>query len=250
MNVEQRQFGFTDQDLKTSLHDEIVLWLKQNSREVSNKILDWRESWDAKCIESTRSEIAAVVETRKENLRKEIAKLTDPLRNPLRLRRWDDPDKDRLQCAVASLESWTGLGDPPLAQLEVISELEVPITRERFRAMDIVGYADIVFSILVPSLSIPGQFEKPTLEMDQTSGLRWSGRAWTERKVAFDAKTTIPYLGQLIRKLNRYRAYCAWPFYVVSPEARFAQEIADEGFGFIEYPKGVFLRPRKDFGVH
>ena len=76
-----------------------------------------------------------------------------------------------------------------------------------------------------------------------TGKLSWFSYLADPRKVALDAKSTIPSLGQLIRDLNTYRTWRSWPFVVVSPEARFANAIADEGFGFIQYPDGAFLQP-------
>jgi hypothetical protein len=74
---------------------------------------------------------------------------------------------------------------------------------------------------------------------------------WNEPfKIALDAKTTIPSFGQTLRELNTYREFRDWPFIVVSPEARFADAFVDEGFGFIQYPKGKFMPPSELRKIH
>jgi len=66
---------------------------------------------------------------------------------------------------------------------------------------------------------------------------------WTDfTSFAFDAKTTIPSPGALIRQFKGYRAYSPkLPFYVVSPDSRFAKDISDEGFGSIQYPEAITI---------
>jgi hypothetical protein len=241
VSVRQQQFGFPDEDLKTSLHDEIVLWLKQNSRVISQRIFDWDVNWDPRLVEAQRKLLTAVVEKCKSDLRAEVEVLANWKRGYQRL----EATKEILR----SFESWEGLGKPPPARFSVTTKLEVPIIRQRYRTTDIIGYADIVFSIS-PSVLEAGtvpvdQFGKYRFETNTVGGLKWISFFATPAKVALDAKSTIPSLGELIRCLRTYRTYCDWPFYVVSPEARFAEVISDEGFGFIQYPDGVFLRPRK-----
>lgn len=122
--------------------------------------------------------------------------------------------------------------------------MEVPITRERYKTKDIVGYAHIVFSITTSGLhaSTPPA-DNAGRPLVGTGKLDWFTFPTDPRTIALDAKSTIPSLGQLIRDLNTYREWRNWPFVVVSPDARFADAIADEGFGFIEYPDGEFLQP-------
>lgn len=249
MNVRQQQFGFPDEDLKTSLHDEIVFWLKENASEISKKLIGWTESWDAKFIEAEQTRCAQEVEQRKKKLEIDLSR-----ENPWRHSRDCDPsyqqDKatrlNSMRDHLAILKSWTGLGEPPPRQIDVSSACEVPIKRERYKTTDIIGYADIVFSIRINHLKATSfhadQFGNPMLESNQPGWWSYSDNPF---KVALDAKTTIPSFGQIVRDLNTYRAFRDWPFIVASPEARFAEALADEGFGFIQYPDGVFLRPKE-----
>ena len=248
MSVRQQQFGFPDEDLRTSLHDQIVFWLKKSAHEISKKLIGWTDNWDEKFLEVERTRLDQDVENRKKRLQIDLSQ-ENPWgyddRNPL-----NHQDKaarlNSMRDHLALLKSWTGLGEPPPRQIEVSSKGEVPIKRERYKTFDIIGYADIVFSICISRLnatSFPtNQFGNPMLGTDT---LGWRCYLADPFIVAFDAKTTIPSFGQILRDLNTYREFRDWPFVVVSPETAFAKELADEGFGFIQYPDGVFLQPRK-----
>lgn len=260
-NVRQQQFGFPDEDLKTSLHDEIVLWLKGNSWGTAKRLLGWTEEWDAHLVEAKRDLFRKAVEQQKAELKREISELDDFVKQHRPdhafyglQHRENSTGLPAIRNYLSVVESLDGPGVLPSRELEVKSFLEVPITRERFKATDIIGYADIVFSIresilLEPSFPVSRKTATSDLERFQKERFKWGVCLSENHQVALDAKSTIPSLGQLIRDLKTYRVYCPWPFYVVSPEARFAEAIADEGFGFIQYPEGVFLQPRKSAAV-
>ena len=74
IDVRQQVFGFPDEDLKTSLHDEIVLWLKRNAEEICRQLIRWPGTWDPQLIESNRIRAAAAVPMRMDLLRESLAK--------------------------------------------------------------------------------------------------------------------------------------------------------------------------------
>lgn len=251
ISVRQQIFGFPDEDLKTSLHDEIVLWLKKNELEISKKILGWKESLDVEELNR--------IEARLKKDAKEFQKVlqTDLKSNLAELKTEPCWGKNRIETEVtkqreylASIESWNGLELPPLSKIQVESKIEVPITRERYKSTDIVGYADIVYTIVTakPKLSqFPkdqsGEFEyKNNFHLD--SRLKWNIMWDEKRTIAFDAKSAIPSFGEIIRQLNTYKTFCSWPFYIVSPDAKFASSISNEGFGFIQYPDCLITHPK------
>jgi hypothetical protein len=64
-----------------------------------------------------------------------------------------------------------------------------------------------------------------------------------EDSAYFEVKTTIPSLGELLRQLSMYRQYLRKhrdefdpQIVVVCPDARFADKIREQGFGFIQTP--------------
>jgi hypothetical protein len=146
------------------------------------------------------------------------------------------------------LSSWTGLGEPPAPKLDVRCELEHPVLRRPYEASDIAGFIDVVLCVRALRLTagiIPSDdYGRPYLGIDAKTYADWNAH-WSDfRRFAFDAKTTIPSLGQLIRQFKAYRAYSKMPLYVVSADSRFAKEISDEGFGFITYPEAVITFPK------
>ena len=153
-------FGFPDEDLKTSLHDEIVLWLKKNAREIAIRLVNWNDAWPLDFVEKERARATAVVEARKAQLEKEIAQDEDELReievkgSIFKFR--SDSLSWKLVLSKRELglaKAWPGLGNPPPPEIAVETEAEHPIRQQRYQSTNIIGYLDIVFSVEVTSLS-------------------------------------------------------------------------------------------------
>ncbi|SRR6266404_4582624 len=254
IDVRQPTFGFPDEELTTSLHDEIVLWLKRNAEAISRQLIRWTETWDPHLIESNKKRAAATVATRmdllRETLTKERSRLERMERGESRLYVAQDLEKriEAMSAELTFLSSWNGLGGPPAPRLDVRCELEHRIFRRRYEASDIAGFIDVVLSARALRLNagiVPSDdYGRPYLGIDAKTYADWNVR-WTDfRRFAFDAKTTIRSLGQLIRQFKAYRTYSKLPLYAVSPDSRFAKEISDEGFGFIRYPDAVITLPK------
>jgi hypothetical protein len=253
-DMRQQVFGFPDEELKTSLHDEIVLWLKRNREEICRQLIGWTGTWDPQLIESSRKCTAATVPTRMDLLQESLVKNKSRLDaiNSGRFR-FVDPDLETrikaMEAELSSLQSWHGLGEPPAAKLDVRCTLERPILRRRYETVDIIGYADVVLSVRAPRLSAgiapSNGYGEPYLGVDTRRYAEWTVD-WTDfRSFAFDAKNDIRSLGELIRQFRTYRTYSRLPFYAVSPDSRFAKDITDEGFGFIKYPDAIITLPRR-----
>jgi hypothetical protein len=87
-------------------------------------------------------------------------------------------------------------------------------------------------------------YGRPYLGVDPATYANWSVW-WNDfSSFAFDAKSDIRSLGELLRQFKTYRTYSKLPFFVVSPDSRFAKEISDEGFGFIKYPDAIITSPK------
>jgi len=254
LDVRQQTFGFPDEELKTSLHDQIVLWVKGNAAEICRKLIGWTETWDPQLIESSRQLTAAMVAERvnllQEALTKDKSRLEKINRGQSHFNVTEDVEKriKAMEAELAFLHSWNGLGDPPAPKLEVRCELEQPILRRRYDSTDIVGYADVVLwvraSRLTAGTAPSDDYGRPYLGVDAKGYANWTAD-WSDfRSFAFDAKTSIRSLGELIRQFKAYRAYSKLPFYAVSPDSRFANDISDEGFGFIKYPDAIITLPK------
>jgi hypothetical protein len=255
LDLRQQTFGFPDEELKTSLHDQIVLWVKGNAAEICRKLIGWKETWDPELIESDKQRAAATVATRVDLLREALAndksKLDRISRGQCRFYNAEDVEKriKAMEAELAFLDSWAGLGEPPAPKLDVRCELEHVILRSRHETnLRIHGYADVVLSVrklkLCAGNAPSNDYGRPYLGVDPRGYANWSV-TWSDfRRFAFDAKNDIRSLGVLLRQFKTYQIYSNLPFYVVSPDSRFAEEISDEGFGFIKYPEAIITSPK------
>jgi len=97
---------------------------------------------------------------------------------------------------------------------------------------------------LTAGITPSDDYGRPYLGVDARRYAEWNAYWSDYRSFAFEAKTTIRSLGELIRQLKAYRAYLKVPLYAVSADSRFAKEISDEGFGFIRYPDAMITFPK------
>lgn len=135
-----------------------------------------------------------------------------------------------------------GVELPPFPAISDIScEWEVPIVSRGYKSKYIVGFADLVIACCIPRLEV--------WESSQRGGgwEREFGFKPYIREIYFEVKSTIPSLGELVRQINMYREYT--PHYgqgdlgkeifrqwaIVSPDGRFANQIAKLGFTFVKY---------------
>jgi len=154
-----------------------------------------------------------------------------------------------MEAELAFLNSWDGLGEPPGPSLDVRCELERAIPRRQYETTPIAGWIDVVLSVrvlrVIAGAAPSDEYGRPYLGVDPTRYAKWIAYWADFQSFAFEAKTTIRSLGELIRQLKAYRAYSKLPVYAVSPDSRFANEISDEGFGFIKYPDAIITFPKK-----
>lgn len=231
----QQRFGFVDADLKTPLHDDIVIWLDEQMDVILNAAFG-RRMWTPKHVEALRKRAEDAVLA-------EYAVLED---HPAEAG-W----------SREALDKWLPMPAPPPWQIGDIKKVwEYAIVDRSFT----VGFVDMCVTFTRPSdLQLKGierRSVKVGVEMkpftaggkpyecpiyEQITGLR-SAPEWTierERRAAcFEVKTTIPSLGEAIRQIRMYQTYEKSPFFIVSPDIRFAEQFKGQNIGFIEYPSG------------
>lgn len=292
-------FGFPDEELHTSLHDEIVLWLKKKKHEIAAKLVKWDAAWAPDFVEKLKAKANAAVDTRKRELETVINNGVEQLRKlnaervgiseqlalqrktvvPVETNSTTDEvppeqaqllwriklNEDQLKQSedacmrlskkldlqkeeMASLLSWSGLGDPPPPEIEVETQSEYAIQRMRYQTKHIEGYLDVVLFVRATKLAIscwPYDLDGPLAQMVKRGPyVSWHVEWKKLGDFAFDAKASIPSFGTLIRQFRTYEVFSKFPFYAVSPDARFASEISDEGFGFVTYPEGAIIFPK------
>src|ERR1043166_461427 len=185
LDVQQQTFGFPDKELKTSLHDEIVLWIKSNAAEICRKLIDWTETWDPQLIESNRQLAAATVAERvkllQESLTEDKSRLEAIDRGRSSFYTTQDLEKriKAMEGELTYLNSWHGLGEPPAPKLDFRRELEHVILRDRCETnLHIIGYADVVLSVRTLELCAghapSDDYGRPYLGVDPCGYTNWS----------------------------------------------------------------------------
>lgn len=196
----QQRFAFMDQDHKTPKHDEIMLWVDQNTENILQR--KYGTEWNEKAARERFSHFS------------------------------------QLYLKGSKYENYNMPPLPPKPPIEVVSkEWEYVITN---RNRDPVGFIDMAVRFKVPELELISQIGKPTWEISQFPH---------QRTVYFEIKSRILSLGEVIRKINMYRAYLTdrpisqtygtplfTPFIIVSPDDRFQKILSEQKIGFIKYP--------------
>jgi hypothetical protein len=65
---------------------------------------------------------------------------------------------------------------------------------------------------------------------------------YTQHKVFFEVKTTIPSLGELIRQIRMYQEYENGIWVVVSPDDTHSSRLEKQGIKFIKYEPELFIQ--------
>ena len=103
---------------------------------------------------------------------------------------------------------------------KISKQWERPITKGDRQYKTIVGYLDMLCII------------------EKMDGIE-NGREYFSRfgVVAFEVKSKITSIGEVIRQINQYRTFChVNKFYIVSPDDRFSEILKQQGIGFIKTP--------------
>ena len=148
----------------------------------------------------------------------------------LDIEQWDPGEVDRYRKAYPDL-----VGDPPSPLPVEIGRIvwETPVTSRSGYTEYIIGFVDLCVQFRVPELSVVmldnGQHE-------------WEG-SFLNTALNFEIKTEIPSLGELLRQIRMYLQYARYPFVVVSPEEQYAEQLIQQGIGFLHYDEGWARMP-------
>jgi len=226
----QARFGFLDDDLKTSDHDEIMTWLDSNSKTLLEKITQWQPVWEKEKVALFQCNAqSAVINQVKE---------------------WQTPNSLMSKpngIDIGKFESWKGLGEPPVKPpLEIETTWEYTVSgANKF----IVGFIDMKVVVYDSDLNIEniqyqgyckGYMLTHHLHSEQKYSIPswWIERKAQKRVCYFEVKSTLPSLGELIRQIRMYQEFLNGSFYVVAPDDKYAQQLQKQGIGFVKYPEG------------
>lgn len=220
----QSKFGFQDEDLKTQKHDEIILWLDENMKEIVYKILDIKEEeWDSILVNNLIQEATNHMNERVSAVKESIKKFSKFLTETEGSNFDYYTDLiERHKAELSQLESWQ-LQSPSSKIPTIKTTWEHPVKNGNF----LIGFVDMFVSI-----SIPYHLEL----RNEMSFLPYWDIKDTKKIIIFEVKSVIPSLGEVIRQIRMYEAFVSQAkFIVVSPDNRFESALKSQGIGFIKY---------------
>ena len=193
------RFGFQDGDLKSPVHDEMMLWLDEHADELVTKVFGAQTPSRASVQDKAVADAMTVAQRRgwggdRERFEGQLAVMPT-----------------EVQASMVSL--WTLVG----------KTWEKPVQDERGYTL---GFVD---------MEIIAERPGPGCVVDVYGKAGWEVTTLRLR-VAVEVKTAIPSMGELLRQIRLYESW--WPkyrFVVVCPDDRFADAIERQGIRFVKY---------------
>ncbi|KOF03939.1 hypothetical protein AWW67_02150 [Roseivirga seohaensis] len=221
-----QQLGFFDNDLNSSTHDNIMIWLQKNIDQVLNNLYYTPfERW----------EVERMVNSTKE----ELQRLLPPMIQQLK---WSGNKLEEHQKLIDSLQNWTGKEileqaiERPLITSHSV-KWEMTVEREGRRVGDkyTLGFIDmhVAFSYMgymIKGIPIGSNQKK---EIEEYS-LPYLFSYFNDDEVFFEVKTKIPSVGALLRQINFYKSYKPGKYVVVCPDDRHKELLASQNVGFVK----------------
>ena len=220
-----QQLGFFDQDLNSSTHDQIMIWLQDNMERVLNDLFySPIEQW----------EIREMINRTKTRLQENIPELIRSNQNKSNFHEYAD--------FIEKLQKWDGAEilkktweKPRISEYSVKWEFCVERTGRTLSDKFTLGFIDMAVKYSIPNYKITGI---PGNVISQRSLSEYSvPRLVTtslESNVYFEIKTKIQSVGALLRQINFYKSYKPGTYVIVCPDDRFKDILASQGVGFLK----------------
>lgn len=241
----QQRFGFKDEDLKTPMHDEIMMWLDKNAEKIINNL--FFEPWAKEELEKKEKQylevIPKVINDRQKVLEK-IRELSEWTKDS-----FSETEKNKgliafEEAKISKLEIWKGFSDypekPPLKVLR--KQWEYPVSNKvegyKYSNKYLIGYIDMRIDYEDYDIGADAFF-KTEGQYDHKLWDFVGDVAWKitkkERFIFIEVKSEIKSLGELIRQLGTYREYKRGDYYVVCADDHHKDILHEQGIGFIKY---------------
>lgn len=216
----QERFGFSDPELTTPKHDEIMICLDENVARLVEEGGCGKlelEGWPGKreTVSYYRKSAQDVYERASRN---------------------------------GVMPAWDGLGpvpNPPPARLRK-KTWEYAVGSGQPPRVFTVGFIDMVVDYKKPKLTIKNiewshRDDKIVRILDGCLP-EWDVSTYyfpnyDDKPLAFEVKPTIRSLGEVIRQIRMYEQHLQAKYFIVSPDDRFAKMLNDQGIGFIQSPR-------------
>lgn len=198
----QQQQGFWDAEVTTPGHDDVVLWVDENSDHVMRSAFPelYGRGWIKEDIEW------GVDDHKQAGFMPEVERFMEGMPR-------DDPRVKRT--------TW-----------EWVLREEDRGPRHYQRS---VGFADLIIEAERPMI-YAGRDEDRSDQVALSIGWRRIGGHYG---VLVEAKSTLPTRGELIRQLRHYGTVFRGPMVVVSPDDSYATLLAAQGFRFVKCPRSI-----------
>ena len=218
---------FPDEDIKQPKHDDIMFWLDKNINSITEEILPKDIS---KYINKYDKEnINNKINQAKEYFRR--IGTEESMENIKKLDNLNLFNKEYIRTVPVNIE---------------LKKWEFPVTIGEEKYKRIIGFVDMLIGFDFPTAPyLRGIVEereyaeivKCTLE--KTICLNFQSKYKT---IAFEVKTTIDSVGELIRQINYYRNVLKETiFVVVSENDKYKDILKDQKIGFIKYEPKKYL---------
>jgi hypothetical protein len=106
-----------------------------------------------------------------------------------------------------------------------------------------IGFAGVMTKTWEkPIIKGHGQYATITgyIDMHVTSRVEDADGYHRDIGIAFEVKSRISNIGEVIRQINQYKTFSRFDhFYIVSPDDRFVDILKSQSIGFIKSPRGI-----------
>lgn len=220
-----QQLGFFDQDLNSSSHDQIMIWLQDNINQIINDLYyEPIEPWEIQnLVTSTKEKIEEHLPEliRRNQYRQEFEQYTDLINS---LQEWDGSEILK--------RTWKR---PAIRVCSVKWETCIERTGKSPGDKFTLGFVDMSVSFITARLVIKGLPES-YIDLRDISAYSIPRVDIEEvyKEVYFEVKTRIQSVGALLRQINFYKSYKPGRYLVVSPDDRYKDLLASQDVGFVK----------------
>lgn len=234
----QNSFGFPDADLGRPSHDQIMLWLSK----IAPTML---ATWLGPMGNLSKSKIDVMHQKLQKNRSERIASVKQEIERVKCNEQYRNDYSNKIARLSSILQELETLDiTPPVSmpapKIEGTPIWEHPITNSGYGGKSfVIGFVDLLVRYQRPYLdldpgSLHGQIFYDWIRSEEPL-IKPSYICWKSGNAYFEVKTEIPSLGELLRQIQLYRTYFHGDWFVVSPDTRYIETLAEQNVGFIEY---------------
>lgn len=211
-----QRYGYSDPDLKTPGHDQILFWLKENVAEVVRPLVKFPD-WQPDNVSNLRASAKKAIQSRIEFLQ-EWRDETLSEANGITTRSKAEGNQryatlsakaQKIQDEIERLRTLPDLPEPPAPTFKVSETRDERPICTGVGANVIVGFIDAMAWCLHSEFltySGGGAQTKWDRSLEGWKDPAWSNKT-SEMTIGFEIKTSIPSYGELMRQVNTYRQY-------------------------------------------